>query len=55
VDEGHSGPPCPPPRLLVYDLDAVTLELRQRHAEILDLESDVVEALAALLQELPDR
>ena len=54
MDKDHPYPPYPPPRFLVYDLDAVTLELRQRHVEVLDLESDVVEALATLLQELPD-
>ena len=55
MDEGHSSPPGPPPRLLVYELDAVALELRQRPAEILDLESDVVEALAPFRQKLSDK
>ena len=54
VDESHPGPPCPPPRLLVYDLDAIALELRKRPLQILYLESDVVKTLAAFGQELTD-
>src|SRR5215210_2014740 len=35
VNEGHLRPPCPPLRLLVYELDTVAFELLQRSAEIL--------------------
>ena len=42
-------------RLLVDQLDAARLELRQRGANVVDAQRDVMEARAALLDELRDR
>src|SRR5215208_2272087 len=55
MDEGDLHPPSPPSGLFVYKLDAVAFQFRQGAIQVVDLESDVVEAFAAFGQELPDR
>ena len=55
MDKGYPHPPGARPRLLVYEVHAVALELGERLLQVIDLEGDVVEALAAFRQEFPDR
>ena len=50
-----SAPSAPGPRLLVDQPHAARLELRQRRVDVVDAQRDVMQARAALLDELRDR